>query len=130
MLGSFAVYYGAFPDLYATILAFPVDFRIPTEKILSFHRPMHLRLLPEKGKIKFGGVSENGNVGNKVLEREQGLCPKNKNHVLCTWMIIVFGTIFLILCFRENFADKNAGGFPRPIRFLQSCRRAVQGHRL
>ena len=54
---------------YATILAFPVDFRIPTEKMLFFYRPMHLRLLPEKGKIKFGGVSENGNVGYQVLER-------------------------------------------------------------
>lgn len=48
----------------------PVDFRILTEKMLSFHRPMHLRLLPEKGKIKFGGVSENGNVGNEILERK------------------------------------------------------------
>ena len=26
--------------------------------MLFFHRPMHLRLLPEKGKIKFGGVSK------------------------------------------------------------------------
>ena len=26
--------------------------------------------LPEKGKIKFGGVSENGNVGNQVLKRK------------------------------------------------------------
>ena len=31
---------------------------------------MHLRLLTEKGTINFGGVSENGNVGNKVLERK------------------------------------------------------------
>ena len=29
-----------------------------TQKILSFYRPMRLRLLPEKGKIKFGGVSK------------------------------------------------------------------------
>lgn len=68
LLGSFAVY-EAIPDLYATILSFPVDFRTPIKKILSFHRPMHLRPLPEKGKIKFGGVSENGNVGNEVLKR-------------------------------------------------------------
>ena len=95
------------PAIHATILSFPVDFRIQPFRVQDFHRPMHRRLLPEKGKIKFGGVSENGNVGNKVLEREQGLCPKNKNHVLRTWMIIVFGTVFLILCFRENFADKN-----------------------
>ena len=40
------------------------------KKKLSFYRPMHLRLLPEKGKIKFGGVSENGNVGNQVLKRK------------------------------------------------------------
>ena len=44
------------PDMYATILTFPVDFRILTEKMLSFYRPMHLRLLPEKGKYKFRGV--------------------------------------------------------------------------
>ena len=34
----------------------PVDFRKQSSKILSFHRPMHLRLLPEKGKYKFRGV--------------------------------------------------------------------------
>ena len=55
MLGSFAVY-EAFPDLYATIFLCPVDFRRPIEKILSFYRPMHLRLLPEKGKYNSRGV--------------------------------------------------------------------------
>ena len=52
MLGSFTVY-GESPDFYATIFLCPVDFRRPTNKTLSFHRPMHLRLLPEKGKYKF-----------------------------------------------------------------------------
>ena len=55
MPGSFAVC-EAFLDLYATIFLCPVDFRIPIEKIRSFYRPMHLRLLPEKGKYKFRGV--------------------------------------------------------------------------
>ena len=35
MLGSFTVC-EAFHDLYATILSFPVDFRTPIKKILSF----------------------------------------------------------------------------------------------
>ena len=34
----------------------PVDIRGPTETLLSFHRPMHLRPLPDKGKYKFKGV--------------------------------------------------------------------------
>lgn len=34
----------------------PVDFRRPTEKTPYVYRPMHLRLLPEKGKYKFRGV--------------------------------------------------------------------------
>ena len=40
----------------ATIFLCPVDFRRPTENLHSFYRPMHLRLLPEKGKYKFRGV--------------------------------------------------------------------------
>ena len=55
MPGSFAVY-GAFPNLYATIFLCPVDFRRLAIKSTDFHRPMHLRLLPEKGKYKFRGV--------------------------------------------------------------------------
>ena len=48
----------------------PVDFRRLAIQNTDFYRPMHRRLLPEKGKIKFGGVSENGNVGNEVLKRK------------------------------------------------------------
>ena len=35
----------------------PVDFRKPTENLCPFHRPMPFRLLPEKGKYKFRGVT-------------------------------------------------------------------------
>ena len=54
--GSFAVY-EAFYDLYATIFCLcPVDFRRLAIQSTDIHRPMHLRLLPEKGKYKFRGV--------------------------------------------------------------------------
>ena len=40
---------------------------------------------------------------------EQGLCPKNKNHVLCTWMIIYFflKVSFLIVCDFCHFSNRS-----------------------
>ena len=56
MLGSFAVYEALCAPVKQQFWLYPVDFRRPIEKVLSFYRPMHLRLLPEKGKYKFRGV--------------------------------------------------------------------------
>ena len=56
MLGSFAVCAVFCAPVTQRFWLFPVDFRRPTEKTPYLYRPMHLRLLPEKGKYKFRGV--------------------------------------------------------------------------
>ena len=42
---------------------------------------------------------------------EKGLCPKNKNHVLCTWMIIVKGALSRAFLFSVAFCN-SAGRCP------------------
>ena len=56
MLGSFAVYEAFCAPTTQRFWLCPVDFRSLAIQSAYFHRPMHLRLLPEKGKYKFRGV--------------------------------------------------------------------------
>ena len=58
MLGSFFAYNPFCTRITQRFWLCPVDFRRPIEKMLSVYRPMHLRLLPEKGKYKFRGVKK------------------------------------------------------------------------
>ena len=54
----FLVYKPFYTPLTQRFWLCPVDFRRPTENLLSSHRPMHLRLLPEKGKYKYSRKRE------------------------------------------------------------------------
>ena len=56
MLGSFAVYEAFCAPTTQRFWLCPVDFRRLAIQNADIHRPMHLRLLPEKGKYKFRGV--------------------------------------------------------------------------
>ena len=56
MLGSFAVYEAVYAPIMQRFWLCPVDFRKLAIQSTNIHRPMHLRLLPEKGKYKFRGV--------------------------------------------------------------------------
>ena len=56
LLSSFFAYKPFYAPTTQRFCLCPVDFRRPTEIMLHFYRPMHLRLLPEKGKYKFRGV--------------------------------------------------------------------------
>ena len=56
MLGSFFAYNPFCTRITQRFWLCPVDFRRPIEKMLSVYRPMHLRLLPEKGKYNSRGV--------------------------------------------------------------------------
>ena len=57
----------------------PVDFRRPTEKMPYLYRPMHLRLLPEKGKYKFRGVKMEMFKKNKHLQMNKNKARINLN---------------------------------------------------
>ena len=59
----------------------PVDFRRPTEKMPYLYRPMHLRLLPEKGKYKFRGVKMEMFKKNKHLQMNKNKARINLNTV-------------------------------------------------
>ncbi len=56
MLGSFAVYEAVYAPIMQRFWLCPVDFRKLAIQSTNIHRPMRLRLLPEKGKYKFRGV--------------------------------------------------------------------------
>ena len=56
MLGSFAVYEAFCAPTTQRFCLCPVDFRRLDIYSTDTNRPMHLRLLPEKGKYKFRGV--------------------------------------------------------------------------
>ena len=56
MLGSFSVREVFCAPVTQRFWLCPVDFRRPIEKTPYLYRPMHLRLLPEKGKYEFRGV--------------------------------------------------------------------------
>ena len=66
---------------------------------------MHLRLLPEKGKIKFGGVSENGNVGNQV-QLELFEEPISKDNVKLMGEMIALQALRTVKKYDLKIADK------------------------
>ena len=76
-----------------------------TEKRFSFHRPMHLCLLPEKGKIKFGGV---GKMAKTEVKRDfkvlaEKISPEN---VLVMSELLAIKETKTLTCYIGSLAEK------------------------
>ena len=89
----------------------PVDFRRPTEKAPYFYRPMHLRLLPEKGEYKFRGVKmemlvtkfSNGKYRNEGELFDEPISAKN---VKLMGKMIALQALRTVKKFDMKIADK------------------------